>query len=84
MGRSAKEEEAQREAERTALRKVRKALDGIEAGEAEQRRWRRTVLVVSAVLLVLGASLLLGLFFAGKDVPRGSPIQVPEKISPKG
>jgi len=82
-GRSVKEVEAQREAERRALRKIRKALDGIEQGENEQRWWRRKVLIVCAALLVFGSLLLLGLFLAGKEVPRGAPIQVPEKISPK-
>jgi len=81
--RTVTEEESQREAERAALRKVRRALDGIEEGESEQRRWQRKVLVVCAALLVLGSLLLLGLYLAGKDVPRGAPIQVPAKISPK-
>ncbi len=83
MERGVKEEEAQREAERNALRKVRKALDGIEAGEGERRRWRNTVLAVSVVLSILGAALLLGLYFAGKEVPRDAPIQVPGKVVPK-
>jgi hypothetical protein len=83
MERGVKDEEAQREAERSALRKVRKALDGIEAGEDEQRRWRKTVVAVSVVLFILGAALLLALFFAGKAVPRDAPIQVPGKVIPK-
>lgn len=82
MERDVKEEEAQREAERDALRKVRKTLDGIEAGESEQRRWRNTIVVVSVVLFILGAAVLLGLYFAAKEVPRGAPIDLPKKISP--
>lgn len=83
MERNVREEDAQREAEKNALRKVRKALDGIEAGEIEQRRWRSIVIAVSVALILLGAGLLLGLYLAAKDVPRGAPVQLPGKVVPR-
>jgi hypothetical protein len=83
MERNVQEEDAQREAEKNALRKVRRTLDDIEAGETEQRQWRSIVVAVSVALFLLGAGLLAGLYLAAKDVPRGAPVQLPGKVAPK-
>jgi hypothetical protein len=75
-----KAEEAQREAERAALRNVRSALDGIEVSEAQRRRLLRKVLVICAVLFALGAVLAWAMFFSGERMPKGPPLQIPENI----
>jgi ferric-dicitrate binding protein FerR (iron transport regulator) len=73
-------EQAQREAERAALRNVRKALDQLEASEAQRRRLLRKVAIACAALLVFGALLVWALFFSGERMPKGAPVQVPDHI----
>ena len=46
-------DEKQREAERSALKRVRGVLDGIDKEERDARRLRRVVFVVAVALLVL-------------------------------
>ncbi|MBE0612698.1 MAG: hypothetical protein IH604_03415 [Burkholderiales bacterium] len=78
--RAAIEEHAQRTAEQSALRKVRKTLDGIEAAEAGERRSLRKILVVCAILVLLGAWLSWELIFSDKGMPRQQPMKVPAAL----
>ncbi len=73
-------EQAQREAERAALRKVRKALDRIEDSEAKRRRLLRKVAVLCVVLVAFGAVMMWALFFSGERGPKGPPLQIPDNI----
>jgi hypothetical protein len=51
-------EQAQRQAERSALRKVRRTLDGMDAEEAQKRRvFRRTAAICAVVVVVVVAFL---------------------------
>lgn len=77
VDRGAIAENAQRTVERAALRKVRKALDGMERAAAEQRRLLRRVLIACAVLALVGALFAWGVFFSGRDGPKGPAIQLP-------
>jgi len=74
------EEHAQRTTERTALRKVRKALDRIEATEAAERRSLRKVLVVCALLAVLGGWFFWWLIFSDRGMPKPPPMNIPQKL----
>lgn len=77
IDRDAIADNAQRTVERVALRKVRKTLDGMERAAAEQRKLLRRVLIACAVLALVGALFARGLFFAGREGPRGPAIQLP-------
>jgi hypothetical protein len=77
VDRDAIAENAQRTVERTALRKVRKTLNGIERAAAEQRKQLRRVLIACAVLALVGALFAWGLFFAGREGPKGPAIELP-------
>lgn len=81
--RAAIEEHAQRTVEQTALRKVRKTLDGIEADETGERRALRKVVIVCAILAALGAWLVWELVFSDKGMPRQPPLKVPGAAQPK-
>jgi hypothetical protein len=83
IDRAAIEEHAQRTAEQTALRKVRKALDRIEEGESGGRRTLRTVLIVCAILAVIGAWSFWELIFGGRDLPKPPPMKVPGTLQQK-
>jgi hypothetical protein len=74
------EEHAQRTAERSALRKVRKALDRIEAAETAERRTLRKVLVVCALLAVLGGWFAWWLIFSDRGMPKPPPMNLPQKL----
>ena len=74
---------AQRIAEQTALRKVRKALDSIEDSETAERRAAHKVLIVCAILAVLGAWLVWGLLSGDKGMPKQPPMKVPGKVQPR-
>jgi len=74
---------AQRLAEQTALRKVRKTLDRIEESETAERRALRKVLIVCAMLAVLGAWLVWGLLSGDKAMPKQPPMKVPGKVQPR-
>jgi cell division septal protein FtsQ len=73
-------EQAQREAERAALRNVRKVLDQLEDSEVQRRRLLRRVVAVCAVLLVVGGVLVWGIFFSGERMPKSAPLKIPESI----
>lgn len=77
------EAHAQRIAEQTALRKVRKTLDGIEESETAQRRTLRKVVIVCAILAVLGAWLVWALLFGDKIISRRPPMKIPDKVQPR-
>jgi len=79
----AKTEQAQRDAERAALRKVRKVLDQIEDSEAQRRRLLRKVAVLCIVLVAFGAVLVWALFVSGERMPKGPPLQIPDSIKLK-
>jgi hypothetical protein len=83
IDRAAIAENAQRTVERSALRKVRKALDGIERAEAEKRKLLRNVLLACAALVLLGAWLVWALIFSGR-APSASPgIELPAATKQK-
>ena len=71
---------AQRTVEQTALRKMRKTLDGIKETETAERRSLRRVLIVCAILAVLGALMFWSLIFGGREMPERSPMKVPDKL----
>jgi len=77
------QDHAQRTVERTALRKVRKTLDGIEQDEAAQRRTLHKVLVVCVILAILGAWLVWTLVFGDRGMPKQQPMKVPSAVQPK-
>jgi hypothetical protein len=81
--RAAIEEHAQRTVEQTALRKVRKTLDGIEAAEAGERRTLRRILIVCAILVLLGAWLSWELVFSDKGMPKQPPMKIPDTLQPR-
>jgi hypothetical protein len=83
IDRAAIEEHAQRTVERTALRKVRKTLNNIEANEAAGRRALRTVLIACAILAVIGAWLIWGLLFSGSNLPQSAPMNIPGALPQK-
>jgi len=83
IDRAAIREHAQRTAERTALRKVRKALDRIEQDDATERRALRKVLIVCAMLAVLCAWLVWGLLSGDKTMPKQPPMKIPDKVQPR-
>ncbi len=78
IDRVAIEEHAQRTVERSALRKVRKALDRIEAAETAERRTLRKVLVVCALLAVVGGWFFWWLMFSDRGMPKPPPMKVPQ------
>lgn len=77
------QENAQRTAERTALRKVRKALDRIDAAETAERRTLRKVLVVCVLLAVLGGWFFWWLIFSDRGMPKPPPMKIPQKLQQK-
>jgi len=78
--RAAIEEHAQRTVEQTALRRVRKTLDEIEAAEAGERRTLLKILIVCAILALLGAWLSWELIFSDKAVPKQPPMKIPATL----
>ena len=83
VDRAAIEEHAQRTAEQTALRKVRKTLDRIEEGETAERRTLRKVLIVCAILAALGAWFFWWLIFSGRGLPKEPPLKIPGTLQQK-
>ena len=83
IDRAAIEEHAQHMVEQAALRKMRKALDGIELAEAAGRRTLRKVLIVCAILAVLVAGFFWWLIFSGKDLPKQAPMKIPGTLQQK-
>jgi len=81
--RAAIEEHAQRTAEQTALRKVRKTLDRIEESEAGERRALKYVLVLCALLAALGVWFFWGLLFGGSEMPKQAPLKIPATLPQK-
>lgn len=77
------EDHAQRMAEQTALRKVRKTLDRIEQGETAERRFLRRVLVVCVILAVLAGWLFWWLIFSDRGLPKAPPMKVPATLQQK-
>jgi hypothetical protein len=82
IDRAAIAENAQRTVERSALRKVRKALDRAEADRARERRLLRNTLIVCAVLAAIGAFAILGILTAGPGTQGGQAIQLPASGKP--
>ncbi len=83
IDRAAIEEHAQRTVEQTALRKVRKALDGIEETEAARRRTLRYALIACALLALLGLWFFWGLLFDDSGAPKSPPMKVPSALPQK-
>ena len=80
IDRAAIMDHAQRTAEQTALRKVRKTLDRIEQAESAERRTLRKVLIVCALLLALGSWLFWELLFSDRGMPKPPPMKIPQKL----
>ena len=83
IDRASIEEHAQRTTEQTALRKVRKTLDHIEAEEERERRMRRYVVAVCVVLALIGAWFISGLLFGDRGMPKQPPMKVPATLPPR-
>jgi len=83
IDRASIEEHSQRTVEQTALRKVRRALDGIEEAEAAERRSLRKVVILCVILALVVAWLFLGLTYSDRGIPKQSPMQVPDKVPQK-
>ena len=83
IDRAAIGDHAQRTAEQAALRKVRKALDRIEAAEAGERRALGYVLILCALLAALGGWFFWGLIFGGGEMPKQPPMNVPARLQTK-
>ena len=83
IDRAAIAENAQRTVERSALRKVRKTLDGIERAEADKRKLLRNALLACAALVLVGAWLVWTLIFSGREPPAGPGIELPAAARPK-
>lgn len=77
------EDHAQRMVEQTALRRVRKTLDGIEQDESARRRILSKVLVVCAILAVVGAWLVWTFVFGDRGMPKQPPMKVPGAVQLK-
>lgn len=72
---------AQRERERSALRKIRDKLNQIGSEEDQLRRHRRIAVWIAIALLVIAALLLAGLL-AKPDELSGPPVEVPALRQP--
>ena len=83
IDRAAIEAHAQRTIEKTALRKVRRSLDGIEAAETASRRTLRRVLIACALLAVVGVLFFCGLILRSTDLPKQPPMKIPVTLAPK-
>ncbi len=83
IDRAAIEEAAQRTAERTALRKVRKQLDSIEQAEARQRKLLRIALLVGAIVIVVLALVVWQMIARNRELHRGPPIEIPKAAEKK-
>ncbi len=83
IDRASIEEHTQRTVEQTALRKVRKTLDDIEATQATERRTLRKILLVCAILVAVGVWFFWWLAFSGRNMPKQPPMQVPGKLEQK-
>ena len=71
-------EQTQRQAERSALRKVRATLDQLVAADGRQRRILRRALLFCAVLLIVGFGFVATVIFSGK--PARTPVELPSNI----
>ena len=83
IDRAAIEEHAQRTAEQTALRNVRKTLDRIEEAETRERQILRYVLILCALLAALGIWFFSGLIFGDRSMPKQPPMKVPDRVQPR-
>lgn len=77
------EAHAQRTAEQSALRKVRKTLDRIEQDEIADRRALRRILIVCAILALLGAAYVAWVILSAKGLPKDAPLRVPATLQQK-
>ena len=85
IDRAAIEEAARRTAEQTALRKVRRELDQIAAGEARQRKVTFVFALVGVAALVAVLLVMWGLIFGPpRDPLYGKPIEIPRSAAKKG
>ena len=83
LDRAAIGEAAQREAERAALRKVRKQLDHIEQGDVKQRRILRTVLVLGAAVVLVLAVVVWQMISRNRELRSGPPVEIPRAVEKK-
>lgn len=78
--RSAAEVEAQRAAEREALRNVRKLTDSLEEEQRAQRRLQKWGIAIGALALAVLLYLLVSVFVKGRTAPPPTKIEVPGKV----
>jgi uncharacterized membrane protein len=72
---------AQRAAEQTALRNVRRELDHLAAQEARQRKLIRTLVIVAVVLFVIMLFIVWRNVASRADKVRdAAPVQIPSKV----
>jgi hypothetical protein len=83
IDRAAIEAHVQHLVEQTALRKVRKSLDGLREAETRARRTLHKVLLACALLTILGIAAAWGLVYSGKDLPKEPPLKVPATLQKK-
>ena len=83
IDRAAIEEHAQRTAEQTALRNVRRTLDRIEADQTRERKVLRYALILCALLAALGIWFFSGLIFGDRGMPKPPPMKIPDKVQPR-
>ena len=69
--------DAQRTAEQTALRKVRRQLDSIEASEARQRKAGLRIALVGIVAIACVMVVVWLMLSANRDQLRGAPVAIP-------
>ena len=78
--RAAIEEAAQRTAEQTALRKVRKSQDSSEAAEARRRTIVRRIALVGVLVVVAVMLVVWAMLSANREQLRGAPVQIPGTV----
>jgi hypothetical protein len=74
-------ENIQRTVERTALRKVRKLVDELDAEESAKYRLEKRALIIAVVAGTLATVWLVsGLLVSDEKFERGQPVQLPDKV----
>ena len=81
LDRNALNENIQRTVDRTALRKVRKLADELQAEDAaRQRAGKRALIITGVVVTGLAAWLVAGLIASDSKFERGQTVAVPDKV----
>ena len=81
MDKNALTDNVQRTVERTALRKVRKLVDNLEAEEVDEHRLEKRALIIAAVVVTVCAVwFVLGAITNDQKYERGQKIQMPDTV----